>query len=165
MSTPKPPYNVDSLTPPFTATQRTKIIAFINAEVKANPGLGSALHMGYGISHPLANLSQLSDLGDGDLKNAYYEAVSFNEGGGPPGTGNPINNTASAAKQAATNTGILSWTDALAKFFSDLMSAAFWIRAAEVVGGLILITVGLNHLGVSIPTSNPMVKTALKVAK
>lgn len=140
---PKPPYNVDSLNPPFNSTQRTNIINFINAEVKVNPGLGAALRSGYGISHPLSSLAQLSDLGDGDLKNAYYEAVSFYEGGGPPGTGNPVSNAGNAAKQAVQNApGISTVEDLIHK----LGSGSFWVSAGEFLGGFILIAIGVHAL-------------------
>lgn len=133
-----PPYNPDTLKAPLTATQRKAILAYLH---KVEGGNWS----GYNDTQLIAD---------------YKWAVAGGRGSGILGA---LGNAPGAVAGAVAP----SWADALANVLNALGSAAFWIRAAEVVGGLILITVGLNHLAIKAlqpVMANPVVKQAIKVA-
>lgn len=146
----KPPYPDGSLAPPLKPAQRTAMIAWMekNDPIWKNGGQG----LGSGTYGPLAKQS------DANLIYLYDNAIETLP------SSNPVSGTIDAAKQAAQNANPLS---SIGDFLNAIMSAAFWIRAAEVIGGLILITVGLNHLAIKQlqpVMSNPVVKQAIKVA-
>jgi len=75
------------------------------------------------------------------------------------GAVSPALQKVASAGQGALNTGTNAITGTAAligkagRFLDDLTSSAFWIRIAEVVAGLVLLAIGVNHLFASRPLS------------
>lgn len=69
---------------------------------------------------------------------------------------NPVNDAANAAENSV---GLGNLIAKAGTFFDDLTSKNFWLRAGEVILGLILIAVGVAKLTHAVPIATKVAKT------